>query len=158
MSDLQRLLDENALRALALRYADCVDICDRDGLAALFTEDAVICGSGVDIRGGAQIRKIPDRLTAQFDLTYHAVLNHLVSVAGDVAEGKVYSQAHHVTLAPDGSGADLIMTITYRDHCVRRGAAWLFDRRTLEIRWIETATVQIGSRSGLRPSSRPASP
>ena len=139
--DLKRLLDESEIRNLALRYAQAVDGRDMAALTALFTEDGAIEGSGVKLRGHGDIAKIKATLEANHDRTYHMVYNHLVRVDGDAATGEVYSRSHHLKKRDDGSTRDLVMTITYLDRYVRRGAGWLIQHRTIDLKWTETRTV-----------------
>jgi uncharacterized protein (TIGR02246 family) len=146
--ELQRLIDENAIRNLSMRYAHCVDRLDMDGLAALFTEDGAITGSGVDLKGRRQIAKIADTMRANFDRTYHTTHNHLVTVDGDRAEGEVLSASHHLKAQDDGRTSDLIMTITYFDAYVRQGGAWLFERRRVDLKWTETRWVEGNAKVG----------
>jgi uncharacterized protein (TIGR02246 family) len=141
-TDLKRLLDENEIRNLALRYAEAVDGRDMAALTSLFTEDAAIEGSGVKLKGHGDIGQIRATMEANYDRTYHMVYNHLVRVDGDAAAGEVYSRSHHLKRQDDGRTSDLIMTITYGDRYVRRNGAWLFQHRAIDLKWTETRTVK----------------
>ncbi|HEY3694391.1 nuclear transport factor 2 family protein [Phenylobacterium sp.] len=140
--DLRRLLDESEIRNLALRYAEAVDGRDMARLTGLFTEDAAIEGSGVKLNGRGEIAGIKAMLEASYDRTYHMVYNHLIRIDGDTAAGEVYSRSHHLKRQDDGRTNDLIMTITYGDAYVRRGGAWLFRRRHVDLKWMETRQVR----------------
>jgi ketosteroid isomerase-like protein len=140
--ELKRLLDESEIRNLGLRYAEAVDGLNMQALTALFTEDAAIEGSGVKLQGRGEIGQIEATMRAHYDRTYHMVYNHLVRVDGDAATGVVYSRSHHLKAQADGRTNDLIMTITYGDRYVRRGGAWLFEYRTLDLKWTETRQVR----------------
>jgi uncharacterized protein (TIGR02246 family) len=141
--ELKRLVDENEIRSLAMRYAQAADRRDTEAFASLFTEDAAIVGPGIEIRTKAVIGTVPKSLEANYERTYHIVHNHLITVGADEAQGEVYSQAHHLNTQEDGRVSDYIMAITYRDRYVRQGGAWLFSFRDLEVRWTQTQWVDM---------------
>jgi hypothetical protein len=140
-AELRRLLDENEIRSLALRYAQAADRRDSDALTGLFVEDGAITGSGIDLQTRSAIGQIPAGLSARFDETCHFVFNHLITLDGDEARGEVYSSAHHVKHKQDGPSSDLIMTIIYRDRYVRRDGAWFFVERDIDRKWTQTQWV-----------------
>jgi ketosteroid isomerase-like protein len=141
-ADVRRLIDESDIRNLALRYAEAVDGLNMPALTALFTEDGVIEGSGVNLRGRGQIARIEETMRANHDRTYHMVYNHPVRIDGDTATGTVYSRSHHLKRRDDGTTRDLIMTITYNDRYVRQGGGWLIAHRGIDLKWTETRQVQ----------------
>lgn len=143
MSDVEmvaRLADEAAIRRLALLYAQGVDRRDSSALAALFTPEARLEGSGVDVHGAVAIAAMPAAMARRYDRTYHIVHNHLVELDGDEARGEVYSEAHHLTREADGT-SDYVLAITYDDRYVRTEAGWRFSGRRLDIKWSRTDRV-----------------
>lgn len=145
---LQALLDEREIRTLALRYAQAADRRDPTAWVELFTPDAAIEGSGVALQGLDRIAAIPQALASRYQRTYHTVLNHLITLNGDEAQGEVYSQAHHLSRQDDGRTSDYIMAITYRDRYVRRDGEWRFQHREIDLQWTQTLWVDPEAKVG----------
>jgi hypothetical protein len=141
LDQLARLVDEAAIRRLALRYAQSVDRRDGAALAELFLPEARLDGSGVDVRGAAAIAAMPAAMARRYARTYHIVHNHLVELDGEEARGEVYSEAHHLTVEADGAASDYVLAITYADRYVRWNSGWRFAGRTLDIKWSRTDPV-----------------
>jgi hypothetical protein len=96
MEELERrvrvLEDVESIRALKARYcAYCDDAYDADGIAGLFTEDAVWDGG---IRGRAEgregIRTFFRRAPQRLPFAVHMVMNPIIQVEGDTARGTWY--------------------------------------------------------------------
>jgi hypothetical protein len=139
-AELASLADEIAMRRLISRYAQCCDTRDTEGFGALFTPDAVLEGPGFRFATPAQISSVPQQLR-QFAKTYHSLLNFLVEVNGDRAEGETYSMSHHLTPGAAGDFDDLVMYITYRDRFVRSASGWKFEHRKVVLEFTERRTV-----------------
>ena len=129
--------DVREIRDLAYRYAQAVDRRDSEALGQVFIEDGVIEGSGYLSEGRDRIMAIPPMMAKRYRATFHAVQNHLVEVSGDRATGEVYTMAHHLQQADDGSLTDLVMIMRYYDDYVRSPDGWRFARRKLNIDWTE---------------------
>ena len=89
---IQRLEDIESIRALKARYCMyCDDNYDVEGLASLFTEDAVWDGG---IRGKAVgrdgIREFFQHAPERLPFAVHMVMNPLIEVNGDEATGVWY--------------------------------------------------------------------
>jgi hypothetical protein len=86
----------------------------------LFTEDGVWDGSPMVVaRGRDQIRKLFDEF-AKLPLAYHAVMNPIIEIDGDVARG-------HWHLIGGGLGLDggaILGISTYEDEYVRTPDGW----------------------------------
>jgi ketosteroid isomerase-like protein len=148
MTDLvQRLVDENAIRRLALRYAACVDAQDANGFMALFAPDAVLWSinsrKNLNYVGSEEIGAVLD-LLKHYEKTYHMVFNHLIEFDAQGATGVVYSTANHLQRAQDGGLSAYVTTITYRDRYARDGDGWLFANREINTQFIETRPVGAG--------------
>ena len=96
MEDLERriknLEDIEEIKGLKARYcAYCDDSYDADGIASLFTEDAVWDGG---IRGRADGRQaIKDffvQASQRLPFAIHMVMNPIIQVSGDQATGQWY--------------------------------------------------------------------
>ena len=99
MDDLPRLVDRDAIRELALRYALAVDGKDLDALASLFAPDV---DNGRFGRGPDGVRRFYDQSLRKFHCSMHLVANHVIELDdSDHAHGVVYCLAQHHVLEPE---------------------------------------------------------
>jgi SnoaL-like domain len=127
MSDLQTLLDKNALYELIARYCRCMDRRDFEQASTLFHPDATVrvaTFSGTAAEYIAWISKV----TPQFEATVHRIFNTLFVVDGDKAEGEIYLEAYHRLGSPEAKEA--IVGGRYLDRFERRHGVWKFSVRT----------------------------
>jgi ketosteroid isomerase-like protein len=133
---LQRMLDENACRALAVAAADAIDGRDFQALVQLFESDGeLVRPDGVALKGHAAIlaayaARSPERLTR------HLVCNQRVTV--DLAAGTasaactvlLWSGRHSDAQTPRGRPADPVQQVgEIRDLCARTPQGWRIRRR-----------------------------
>lgn len=126
---------QEAIRALACRYAQAVDRRDWAQLATLFTEDAAVEGPGFTLPGRDAILAGMRQLD-HYRTTQHHVHNQLVNVDGDVASAETYCIANHV-YTRDGVDRKLDWGLRYQDSLVLRDGQWLFTRRSLLLDWTQ---------------------
>jgi hypothetical protein len=137
---LQRLVDEAALRRTAELYAQGADRRDKATWAAITTEDCVIEAPGIILQGQREIVAALDIMARLYLSTQHRVHNQLVTIAGERAHGETYSVADHVSAA--GGGRTLLTwAIRYQDRWRREDGQWLFEHRLLVLDWTETRTL-----------------
>jgi uncharacterized protein (TIGR02246 family) len=143
MSDaaLQLMLDEWAIRKLPMEYARAADRGDGPGFASVFTPDAVIEGPGFKVQGHEHIAGNPGILKQMYASTFHTVLNQVVHMHGDTAEGETYCLAYHLNHPVDGAYTRLDWAIRYQDKYRRQDGRWLFTYRQLIVDWQEISTV-----------------
>ena len=128
MSDLQTLLDKQALHDLVMRYCRCMDRRDFAQARTLYHDDAI------EDRGGIFSGTIDEfiawlpQVTPQFELTTHRIFNTLFVIDGDKAEGELYCEAYHRTKGPDAQ--EMIVGGRYIDRYERRDDVWKFSYRT----------------------------
>ena len=115
---------------LCMAYARGVDRADRQLLASIFSEDAVVVTGAVNGSGAEFAEKICDFVESQLDLCFHSVANAWIEVHGDEALGEHYAIAHMVM-----DGQDVTTGGRYIDRYVRRGGAWLIKSRTFVFDW-----------------------
>jgi SnoaL-like domain len=136
-----------ALRRLVDEYSIAGDSFDNERYAALFTADAsfpaTVAGADepfIAAHGTEEIAKVPDA-NRVFEQTFHAVGNHIVDIEGDRATGVVYCVARHLLRRADGGLESLVLPIRYHDEYALTDSGWKFASRSIELTWIERATV-----------------
>jgi len=125
---LQRLLDFEAIRDLARRYAHCVWQGDAAGAVALFTQDGVMdTGDGPPLIGRESLRQTYTAIFAKQELRPF-VHNHVIELRGDRATGACYLDLRAVV-----EGTYMTGQGWYDDRYVRDGGGWLFASRRLHM-------------------------
>jgi ketosteroid isomerase-like protein len=144
-TDLQSLLDKEAIRDLVLSYSRAVDRQDFAFLRTLYTEDAIEDDHGGAYSGSAEgyvdwLEAIMGRVV---DNSVHLVHNHLIALQGpDRAEGEVYVSGHSRLALADGNREDLTHGMRYLDHYAKSAGTWRFARRTIIVDWLEAGPTQ----------------
>jgi len=155
MSDLEdrlrRLEDIEAIRALKARYcAYCDDDYNPDGLAALFTEDAVWDGGRLGrFEGRAAIRAFFAEASKLISFALHNVMNPMIEVDGDTATGRWYL-LQPCTLAE--SNQAIWLSAHYHDRYRRIGESWQFESVVIDLKfltpydegWAKTEFLELG--------------
>ena len=137
---LNRLLDEAALRRTAELYAQGADRRDKATWAAITTEDCVIEAPGIILRGQREIVAALDFMAQLYVATQHRVHNQIVSIEGDRARGETYSVAEHLSVS-EGGRTLLTWAIRYQDQWRREQQQWRFTHRFLILDWTETRVL-----------------
>ena len=122
---LRALEDVEEIKRLKARYcAYCDDSYDADGIASLFTEDAVWDGG---MRGRAdgreEIRNFFVRASQRLPFAIHMVMNPIIEVDGDSARGTWY--LFQACTYAEGEQA-VWGSARYDEEYVRVNGAWLF--------------------------------
>lgn len=134
--------DEWEIRRLAYFYASGADTNDGERYASVFTEDAVVVSPKATISGHEALAKIPAVLRSMYVKTMHTVLNQIVTIDGDRAEGETYCIAYHLHAPKDGKSLRYDMYIRYQDKLRREADGWKFYHRHLIVEWEETVELQ----------------
>jgi hypothetical protein len=139
-ADLQRLLDEAALRRTAELYAQGADRRDKALWSSILTADCVIEAPGINLVGREQIVAALDVMARLYVVTQHRVHNQIARIAGDTASGETYSVAAHVS---ESAGKRQVLTwaIRYQDSWRREAGGWRFARRALILDWTEARAL-----------------
>ncbi len=122
---IQVLEDVEAIKKLKARYClYCDNNYDADGIAALFTEDAVWDGGTFGkCEGREAIRTFFRGAPKIFPFAIHQVMNPIIEVQGDKATGSWYL-FQPATLA-EGNQA-VWLAARYAEEYVRVGGEWKF--------------------------------
>ncbi len=102
---------------------------DADDWSACWAEDATWDLLGTQVEGRPAIRALWEQAMASFDFVSFMVQQAPVAVAGDTAEGRVFTNE----LLVDRAGARRISVGRYDDAYVRTPDGWRFARRRFAI-------------------------
>lgn len=135
ISSLETLMAKDAIRDLVFTYCRAIDRRDYAALKTLYHDGAFddhgdfFKGSGHDF-----VAWLPNILDT-FSVTSHQVLNHLIKVQGNYAEGEVYVQAYHLGKGEDGSPLDIVLGGRFLDQYEKRGDVWKISKRMIVADW-----------------------
>lgn len=139
--DIQRLLDLEAIRDLACRYAHCVWTKDAAAAGALFVENCMMdTGTQDPIHGRRALVETYRTAFGQSEFQPF-VHNHVVDIEGDHATGTCYLDLRAVI-----DGESLIGAGYYRDVYVRQDDGWRFKSRKLTMLYLVPVTEGWASR------------
>lgn len=154
---LQRMEDRWAINDLLVDYSTATDDHDIDGLANLYTEDAVFQGVRGKLQGRPAIAAYYEERLASFGASYHIPYSHKVDfVSGTEARGLMLGATE---LALDGQAFWVAMR--YHDHYIKGAdGQWRFrERRIEQLYAMPLADLPEGMASDLRkrwPGAEPA--
>ncbi len=133
-SELQALLDKEAIRELVQVYCRGADRQDHDLMRSLYHEDA-IDDHGPFFKGSAMefIDNLPE-IQKPMEILHHNVTNHIIELDGERAEGEVYVLAFHKAATESGS-VDLLTGGRYLDKYEKRNGIWKFSHRAVVADW-----------------------
>lgn len=127
---LDALLDKEALRDLATRYARAIDRRDQELLRSVYHDDAIDDHGVVFCDGAAVFVARQPEIMAPFAITAHYLCNQSYRLEGNRADGELYFIAYHRTDGEDG-GKHVIVSGRYLDNYEKRGGLWKVAHRRL---------------------------
>jgi hypothetical protein len=122
-ADLQRLLDEAAIRALAIEYADAFLVKDAVRLLALWATD--VTPAPVGDLDAAWAAKVPEHWGSWGPTMLHVTTHWIAFDGRDHGRGRV-----QCIVQMDRPEGFIDQTVLYEDEYVRRGGSWLFATRS----------------------------
>lgn len=129
--ELQRLIDLEAIRDLARRYARCVWQSDILATVDLFTEDGEMhTGERPPIVGREDLLRVYGEMVEGYMLNPF-VHSHIVELDGDEATGTCYLDLRLIR-----DGQSLIGSGYYDDRYVRIDGEWKFKSRHLTMKYL----------------------
>ncbi len=142
-ADLNRLIDERNIVAVATDYTWALDEHRWDDLRNVFTPEATANLSSPDSLVG--VDAIIGRVRAALeplDDSQHLVGNHRVVVDGDTATHRCYLHAQHIRRAANG-GPTYIVAGRYEDELARTPDGWRITHRALIVMWTDGNTAVV---------------
>lgn len=129
--NIQYLLDLEALKQLKYQYcAHCDDNYNAEGIAALFTEDAIWDGGDIGkLNGRMAIRDFFAASSEVVPFAIHSVSNPRIEIIGDKANCRWYLWQPMV-FNEDNQAKAYWFAAEYEDQCVRQNNQWLFKHVT----------------------------
>lgn len=122
---LRRLQDRAELNELVVRYGQLVDDRDLEGLAQLYTHDAVFDSREGPAIGRDAVIDYYRRQLRSYGVTYHYVHGHVIDDLGeDTATGTAHA---HAELAIEGT--TVVIALRYADTYRREDGRWRFHHR-----------------------------
>lgn len=126
---VQRLLDEQAIKDVHVRYCRGVDRMDFELIRSCYHPDA-IDDHGEFVGGVDAFIEYARANLPTFVSTSHCICNQLVEVHDDIAYAEHYGIAYHrLPAGEDGIEKDWIATIRYIDRMERRAGEWRIAHR-----------------------------
>jgi hypothetical protein len=160
--ELQRLIDENAIRDLVIAFSNAMDARDEAGFRACFADEVDLAspplgGDSVPLAGmvgGDDYARGVISLLTGFEATQHVSSNHHVTVAGDEGRLVCYTHATHY-LPHEGGHPWLTIGARYDIVAKRLPQGWRISWFRWREQWSEgnaglwaIATARIGERAG----------
>jgi len=128
---VSELLDREAIRDLARRYAHAVWKGDVEAAIELFSDDCeVVFGDDPAVRGKEDLRASYSQAFAKSDFLPF-ISSHVVDVDGDRASGVCY-----LDLRATVDGRSMIGAGYYNDSYIRIGDCWRFTSRKLTLKFL----------------------
>jgi ketosteroid isomerase-like protein len=125
--ELQRLVDESAIRRLLSRYVRAIDRRDYDLLRNCYHDDAVDEHGHYDGDIDGFIEFLENVPTSMFES--HFLGNPLIEVDGDVAWAETYCLALRRVDDQQGGAQDRFQHVRYLDRIEKRDGEWRIARR-----------------------------
>ena len=135
--ELQRLLDENELRALSATYMRGLDRLDESLVRSVFADDATT-HYGAFTGGANEMPAMAMRALSAYRTTQHQLGQINLAIDGDSATGEVYFQAFHQHATDN---FDRFICGRYIDRYERRDGRWLMTHRTEVVDWTRTEPI-----------------
>lgn len=134
--------DEMAIRQRVGRFADAANRVDGDAFARLWAEDAVwTIGPPVDARFDGRhaiTEAFLGLLRTRWEFFVQLPSAIVVDIDGDEAKARCY--VNEIARAQDGTGN--FNLAVYRDHLVRSGPGWVFQRRDYDVLYLDQSPLQ----------------
>ena len=126
---LEEVADRIEIGQLVCKYSRAIDRRDYDLLKSLYAENSIDEHGGMFSGSGAEFVEWVSKILEASGHTSHQVLNHLIELAGDYAEGEVYTCNVHIMEDSEGRKVNISNVIRYLDKYIKSGNGWQFLHR-----------------------------
>ncbi len=133
---MQEMIDEFALRKLVHAYCRAVDRGDIEKLKGLYHPDAADAHGGFSAGSADEFLEQLSAARPHIRSMQHNITTVNFAIAGDAAEGEIYTIAVH-TLVGSGRDIDLIIGGRYLDKYEKRDDTWRISKRTIVTDWAQ---------------------
>ena len=141
-SEVQALIDKQAINEVIMRYARGYDRLDMETLAGVYWEDAEddfgMRKKGSNIQEFFEFRKLMEE---QFVSQQHHISNVLIDLKGDIATGESSFIFYALFPTPTGD-MDLLMGGRYIDQFEKRNGEWRISKRVRLADWNKISPSQ----------------
>lgn len=136
-ANYQRVIDEQAVIDVAIRYTWALDFHDWDALDQVFLPDATADFMRPKLEEGIdQIKARIQRSLGPLDGSQHICGNHQVSIDGDTATHRCYMHAQHIRNGTE-NGSLYVVAGYYEDKMERTADGWRIRFRKLTPTWFD---------------------
>ena len=140
-AELQKVIDEAALRRISEVYARGADRRDKDIWRSVMAPECTLFGPGFRFEGRDGCMTAIDSLNEMFRETQHRVFQQTVEIDGDTATGETYCSADHKMKDADEVWC---WAIRYQNKWRREDdGRWLFTERELIVDWMEMRPLHV---------------
>ena len=141
MDELQRLLDEAAIRRVLVQYCRGVDRGDEALIADVYWPDATDDHGGYKGSGPGFAPYVVKALNAHALATTHLIANVSIALAGTTAHVESYTLARH-KLRRDGRLVLETFAGRYVDRFEKRAGAWRISHRQVVHDWSKVEPIE----------------
>ena len=135
LSQVQKLIDKDAIRQCLFRYARAIDRVDKDLLRQVYWPEAVDNHGTYNGPVGGFIEHVIPALL-EMDQTIHFFGNILIELHGDRAASEAYFFACHRYGMKRGQPKEFTLGGRYLDRFEKRAGEWRILRRDLAYDWV----------------------
>ncbi|MBK8308532.1 MAG: nuclear transport factor 2 family protein [Gammaproteobacteria bacterium] len=126
---LEELADRIEIQQLVCKYSRAIDRRDYGLLKSLYAEGSIDEHGGMFSGSGAEFVEWVSKVLEGSGHTSHQILNHLIELAGDYAEGEVYTCNVHIMEDSDGKKVNISTGSRYLDKYIKSSNGWQFLHR-----------------------------
>jgi 3-phenylpropionate/cinnamic acid dioxygenase small subunit len=139
MTTLDRLLAEQAIVELTVRYCRALDERDFEKLRQIFLPDCTALYGPIKLEGVEAVMARCSEALDLLDASQHIVTNHQVTIDAERAVSRCYFHAQHVRYAAADTdrGPHFIVAGRYEDQLVRVNSDWRIRHRVLTAMWTQ---------------------
>ncbi|MCB1675834.1 MAG: nuclear transport factor 2 family protein [Halioglobus sp.] len=126
---LEELADRMAIQQLVCKYSRAIDRRDYALLKSLYAEGSMDEHGGMFSGSGAQYVDWVSTLLENSGHTSHQILNHMIELDGNYAEGEVYTCNVHIMENAEGEAVNVSTGSRYLDKYTKSDCGWQFLHR-----------------------------